>query len=556
MVDLDPEQVRRILARQVNWLGDAVLTLPALEALQRRFPRAEITLLARGWVGGLFEGHPAVRRVIELPQGGGPMGLWGRWRMGDALREQGFDLAVLFPNSFDAALAPWIAGIPRRVGYATESRGWLLTDPLPRPRRALGRHQAERYLDIVRALGAEGSVDFRLPVSAVAEERARALLTASGIDGAAPLVAVGPGSIYGGAKRWPAERFAAVADALAERHGARILLMGSGREGAILAQVASRMRQPVHNLGGRTDLVTLTGVLARTRLLLCNDSGAMHLAAAVGVPVVAVFGPTDADATAPLGGGHRIVREPVPCSPCLLRECPIDHRCMRGLSVERVLQEVEDVLAAGEQSGDQGAGRPAAFLDRDGTIIEELGYLGDPDQIRLISGAIEALQALQRAGYRLVLITNQAGVARGLITEADVHRVNDRLRTLLAESGVRLDGLYYCPHHPEHGPPEYRRDCGCRKPKPGMVEQAVRELGLDPARSVVIGDHSSDAALARSFRGMQGVLLLTGHGAEQWQKIQAGALPAPDQTAADLAAAVQWVLAQRGSDGGIPAGSA
>jgi D-glycero-D-manno-heptose 1,7-bisphosphate phosphatase len=229
---------------------------------------------------------------------------------------------------------------------------------------------------------------------------------------------------------------------------------------------------------------------------------------------------------------------------------------MRGLSVERVLREVGDVLAAGARPGSPAAGRPAAFLDRDGTIIEELGYLGDPDQIRFIPGAIEALQALQRAGYRLVVITNQAGVARGLITEADVHRVNERLRSLLAGSGVRLDGIYYCPHHPEHGPPEYRLDCGCRKPRPGMVERAVRELGLDPARSVVIGDHSSDAALARSFRGMRGVLLLTGHGAEQWQKIQAGTLPAPDQAAADLAAAVQWLLAQRGSDGGIPAGSA
>ena len=552
MVDLDPGQVRRILVRQVNWLGDGVLTLPALEALQRRLPQAEIVLLARGWVGGLFEGHPAVRRIIELPRGGGPMGLWGHWRVAGAIRGQGFDLAVVFPNSFEAALVPWMAGIPRRVGYPTEGRRWLLTDPLPRPRRIPGRHQAERYLDIVRALGAEGSADLRLPVSAGAQERAQALLKASGINGAEALVAIGPGSIYGGAKRWPADRFAAVADALAERHGARILLVGSAREGAILAEVAAHMRQPVTNLGGRTDLPTLTGVLRRSRLLLCNDSGSMHVAAAVGIPVVAVFGPTDADATAPLGGGHRIVRAPVPCSPCLLRECPIDHRCMGGISVERVFGEAQDVLEAGESA----RGRPAAFLDRDGTIIEELGYLGDPDQIRFIPGAIEALRALQRAGFRLVVITNQAGVARGLLTEADVHRVNERLRTLLVESGVRLDGIYYCPHHPEHGPPEYRLECGCRKPRPGMVERAARELGLDPARSVVIGDHSSDAALARSFPGMQGVLLLTGHGTEQWQKIQAGTLPAPDQAAADLAAAVQWLLAHRGTDGGIPAGSA
>jgi D-glycero-D-manno-heptose 1,7-bisphosphate phosphatase len=210
------------------------------------------------------------------------------------------------------------------------------------------------------------------------------------------------------------------------------------------------------------------------------------------------------------------------------------------------------VLEAGEGVG----GRPAAFLDRDGTIIEELGYLRDPDRVRLIPGAIEALRALQRAGYRLVVITNQAGVARGLLTEADVHRVNERVRMLLAESGIRLDGIYYCPHHPDYGPPEYRLECNCRKPRPGLVERAARELRLDPARSVVIGDHSGDAALARSFPGMRGVLLLTGHGAEQWQKIQAGALPVPDQTAADLAAAVEWLLAQRGTDAGIPAGPA
>jgi heptosyltransferase-2 len=551
MIDLDPGRIRRILIRQVNWLGDAVLTLPALEALRQRLPQAEIVLLARGWVGGLFEGHPAGQRVIELPRGG-PAALRGLWRVARTIRAQGFDLAVVLPNSFEAALVPWLAGIPRRVGYRTDGRRWLLTDALPRPRRIPGRHQAERYLDIVRALGAGGSAELRLAVSARAEERGQALLGAVGVNGTETLVAVGPGSIYGGAKRWAADRFASVADALAERHGARILLVGSAREGAILAEVAARMRQPAVNLGGRTDLPTLTGVLARCRLLLCNDSGSMHVAAALGVPVVAVFGPTDADATAPLGGGHRIVRQPVPCSPCLLRECPIDHRCMGGVSVERVLGEVRDVLEAGEGVG----GRPAAFLDRDGTIIEELGYLRDPDRVRLIPGAIEALRALQRAGYRLVVITNQAGVARGLLTEADVHRVNERVRMLLAESGIRLDGIYYCPHHPDYGPPEYRLECNCRKPRPGLVERAARELRLDPARSVVIGDHSGDAALARSFPGMRGVLLLTGHGAEQWQKIQAGALPVPDQTAADLAAAVEWLLAQRGTDAGIPAGPA
>jgi D-glycero-D-manno-heptose 1,7-bisphosphate phosphatase len=192
----------------------------------------------------------------------------------------------------------------------------------------------------------------------------------------------------------------------------------------------------------------------------------------------------------------------------------------------------------------RGPGSPAAFLDRDGTIIEDLGYLGDPDGIRIIPGSIEALQALQRAGYRLVLVTNQAGVARGLISEADVRRVNARLAARLAEAGVPLHGIYYCPHHPEHGPPEYRRDCGCRKPKPGMIHQAMRELDLDPARSVVIGDHSTDAALSQAFPGMRAILVRTGHGEEEWEKIQAGALARPEHVAADLRDAVTWFLAQ------------
>jgi KDO2-lipid IV(A) lauroyltransferase len=201
---------------------------------------------------------------------------------------------------------------------------------------------------------------------------------------------------------------------------------------------------------------------------------------------------------------------------------------------------------AREREGERVGASPAAFLDRDGTIIEDPGYLRDPEKIQFIPGSIDALRALQRAGYRLVLISNQAGVARGLLTEGDVRRVNERLIALLAEAGVRLDGVYYCPHHPDYGPPEYRRDCDCRKPRPGMVHRAARDLRLDPSRSVVIGDHITDATLAQVFPGMVGIMLRTGHGAEQWQKIQEGALAAPEHVADDLRSAVDWFLARVG----------
>jgi D-glycero-D-manno-heptose 1,7-bisphosphate phosphatase len=189
---------------------------------------------------------------------------------------------------------------------------------------------------------------------------------------------------------------------------------------------------------------------------------------------------------------------------------------------------------------------PAAFLDRDGTIIEDPGYLGDPDKIQFIPGAQEALSALSAAGYRLIVVTNQAGVARGIITEDDVRRVNVRLQELLSAAGVPVDGIYYCPHHAEAGSPEYRKDCPSRKPGPGMVERARRDFGLDVARSVIVGDHLSDAAVARHYPGMRGIMVLTGHGAGQYEKVQAGATPVPDHVAPDLRSAVEWLLRQSG----------
>ena len=559
MIDIEPGDIRRILVRAVNWLGDAVLMLPALEALDRRFPQAEISLLAKPWVSGLFAGHPAVDRVLEYRTGDVHRGVMGRWRLANTLREGGFDLAVLFPNSLDSAVIPWLARIPRRAGYPTEGRRWFLTHPVPGVSTMPGRHQVERYLDIVRVLGGNGAPSLRLRVTPEAREAAGGLLTDRGVGSGDLCVALNPGAVYGGAKRWPVKRFAAVADGLVERCGARILLIGSVQECSILDEVGARMRRPAINLGGRTSLQALVGLLERARLLLTNDTGSMHVAAAVGTPVLAVFGPTDPQATGPLASHSRVVREPVPCCPCLLRECPIDHRCMTRVTVDHVLREALALLDTPSPSRlppDVSRDRAAAFLDRDGTIIEDLGYLGDPDGIRFIPGAIEALRTLQRAGYRLILVTNQAGVARGLITEANVRRVNARLAARLAEAGVPLHGIYYCPHHPEHGPPEYRRDCDCRKPKPGMIHQAMRDLDLDPARSVVIGDHGTDAALAQTFPGMRAILVRTGHGAEEWEKIQAGRSARPDYVAENLREAVEWFLARAEHRDGIISPSA
>ena len=558
MHEIDPADIGSILVRQVNWVGDAILTLPALAALRRRFPQAEISVLGRPWVTGLFADQPVADRVIAYQSDGAHRGLSGRWALARDLRRKRFDLAVLFPNSLDAAVVPWLAGIPRRVGTPTECRRLLLTHPVRGAPRPTEHHQVFRHLAVVRSLGADGDPTPRLAVGAEAVQAGDRLLAEAGVDPGEWCLAVNPGSVYGSAKRWPAERFAATADVLADRWGARVLLVGSGKEAAVLEAVARAMRHPPIRLWGRTDLRTLAAVLRRSQLLLTNDTGTMHVAAAVSAPVVAVFGPTDAEATGPRGSRARLVREPVACSPCLLRECPIDHRCMTGVTVSQVVQAVEELLAQTDRgpcpvaqmlvSSSRNPTResPAAFLDRDGTIIEDPGYLGDPDKIQFIPGAQEALGALRAAGYRLIVVTNQAGVARGLITEDDVRRVNVRLQELLTAAGVPVDGIYYCPHHAEAGSPEYRKDCPSRKPGPGMVEQARQDFGLDVARSVIVGDHLSDAAVARHFPGMRGIMVLTGHGAGQYEKVQAGATPAPDHVAPDLGSAVEWLLRQSG----------
>lgn len=544
-VDLgDP---RKILIRAVNWVGDAVLTLPAILAVARRFRRAEITVLAKPWVASLLAGQPGVDRVLVYETEGRHAGLRGRIALGGTLRAECFDLALLLPNSLDAAIGPWLARIPRRLGYGTDGRSPLLTHRL-RPSREAGRHQVEYYLDLARALGGSAGPVPRLLLSRQAVRQAEELLADQGVGPADPCLGINPGSVYGSAKRWPAERFAATADALEARMGGRAILFGSARELEVLQAVASRMQRPGIVLGGRTDLAVLAALLARCRLLVSNDTGAMHVATAVGTPTLAVFGPTDPEATAPAGERSRIVRSPVPCSPCLLRECPIDHRCMLGVSVEEVLRAAEGLardggrgaapLATEEPSGD----RPCAFLDRDGTIIEDPGYLSDPDGIRFIPGASEAIRRLRGAGYLVIGVTNQAGVARGMYGEAEVRRVNERLQQLLAEAGAPLDAIYYCPHHAEYGTGEYRKDCACRKPGPGMVAQALRDFPIDLGRSVIVGDHLSDVGLREHVPGLTGVLLLTGHGAGQRERMEAGEGQRPDHVAADLAEAATWIL--------------
>jgi heptosyltransferase-2 len=345
---------RKILLRVPNWVGDAMMSLPALEAVRARFREAELMVLARPHVADLYVRRPDVSRVLVFEHRGKHRGLGGLLRLARELRRERFDLAVLFQNAFQAALLAFLAGIPRRVGYARDARRLLLTHPLAVPRaQEVPPHETYYYLELVRRAGWLDSLPVvrQIPVvppSSAAMERVRARLVELGLgDGAGPRrlrVVLAPGAAYGSAKCWLPERYAALADRLVEAFDAAVLLCGPVAEARLGEAIAARMRHPPVSLIGQTTLEEFLAVLAAADLFIGNDSGAMHLAAGLGLPQVVIFGPTDEMGTGPLNPRARLVKRPVSCSPCFLRHCPVDHRCMTRIEVEDVWQAVAAAL--------------------------------------------------------------------------------------------------------------------------------------------------------------------------------------------------------------------
>ncbi|MBN2233134.1 MAG: lipopolysaccharide heptosyltransferase II [Deltaproteobacteria bacterium] len=340
----DRNTIARILVRGTNWIGDAVMTTPALAALRRRFPGAEIVMLANPPVAALFSPHPAVNRVMVYDKSGMHRGVAGRRRLCRKLRAARFDLALLLQNAFEAALIARIAGIPRRAGYATDGRGFLLTDAVAIGAGDRRLHHTAYYLELLRRLGlADAAAGTELSLQCTPEESLQAQRLLSGRH---PVV-INPGAAYGSAKRWLPERFAAVADTLAREYSVPIVITGGPEEVEIAGDIAAAMTHDAMNLAGKTSVRELLAVLAEARLMVTNDSGPMHVAAAFGVPVVAVFGPTDHTTTSPAAGAVRIVRRPVNCAPCLKRQCPTDHRCMTAITATDVIAASRELLEPG-----------------------------------------------------------------------------------------------------------------------------------------------------------------------------------------------------------------
>ena len=556
----------QILLRVPNWLGDAVMCEPAIRAVHRIYPDAHLTVLGRSSVVDLLDGHPDVAGAIVYDHRGRHQGLWGKWRLAQELRGRKFDLAVLFQNAFEAAFITALAGIPRRYGYATDGRGCLLTSAVPKVRHV--PHQVSYYLELLRPLGYEiEPCAPKLYLKPEEEIAADARLAGFGVRAGETLIGLNPGSTYGTAKRWLPDRFAGSASKVAAicrdvtGRPAHVVIVGAPGEEDLGEAIARQIEAPTIVLSGRTSVRDLMAITKRCRLYLTNDTGPMHVAAAFGVPVVAVFGPTDWRTTAPFGDSRAVVRTPVDCSPCLLRECPIDHRCMTRVTVEQVVETARHSLMSAVQTASAATQHPAlstpasplstqhsalsaqpltgvtVFLDRDGTLNRDTGYLNDPQALDLLPGVGEALTCLHEAGAKLIVVTNQSGVARGLITGQQLSAVHARLGDLLAKQGVVLTGLYVCPHHPDDG-------CRCRKPETGLIEQACGEHDLDRTTLYVVGDRARDVLSGQKV-GARTVLLMSGEESRKdLAQMRAEGRP-PDHVADEMAEVADWILRDR-----------
>jgi heptosyltransferase II len=343
LTNVPESKPRRILVRLPNWVGDVVMATPALAALRAAHPQAEIVAEGRPYLAGLVRGLPSVNSFLPEPRA-----ILARAR---TLRAQRFELAVLLPDSVRSALAPFIARVPVRAGYARDPlRRALLTHALPPPREA-GRRaplsMIERYLRITRRLGCpDAERRTALAVDATAREAVEKRLAEAGVSPGRRTLVVTPGASFGSSKLWPPGHFAAACDAIARGHGLAVVLAPGPGEEALAAEIARTMREPARVLAEPpTSLAELVALLAGAALHLGNDTGPRHIAVALGVPTVVLIGPTDPRHTAHQLERQRVLREAVACSPCGLKTCPIDQRCMTRIAPERVAAAAAELLA-------------------------------------------------------------------------------------------------------------------------------------------------------------------------------------------------------------------
>jgi heptosyltransferase-2 len=333
---------KKIVVRAPNWIGDSILALPAMADLKRNFPDSEIWIAANAWVKDLFLMKDYFEGIIPLPEQNSLKNLNFSSRK---LRGLTFDLGILLTNSFGSALLFYLARIPQRWGYKRDGRGFLLTRGAPIQNRANRPHQVYYYLDLLSGLGLKNyATELNLRLNQKDSTQTNEWLDSLNIDTKKPLVVINPGAYYGPAKRWPASKYSELASLLQEKNNAQILIIGSEAEIPLAEHIAMDMRVKPIILAGQTSLVQLAAVINFSNLFISNDSGPMHLANALKIPIVALFGPTDPLRTGPYQDPYILFHKGASCWPCSYRECPFDHRCMMSITTQEVYEGCQKYL--------------------------------------------------------------------------------------------------------------------------------------------------------------------------------------------------------------------
>lgn len=335
-----------ILVVRLDRMGDVVLSTPVLKALRDAYPDARITFMVRPYVKDIAEGNPSVDEVITYDKGKGLSGDLGFIKL---LRDKKFDLAVVLHPTFRTNWIIFLSGIPKRLGFDRKKKmGVLLTDRIPDKKHLGLKHEIDYTLDILRYIGIDAKDrKMHVPVSRVSQTRAREMLESGGISDSDTVVAINPGASCP-SKRWPAKRFAAAADALSKRRGVRIVIISGEADKRLGEEMASSMKENCLNLSGKTTVGDIAGILKRSKLFISNDSGPVHVACAVGTPVIAIFGRSDRGLSprrwGPSNKGDVVVHKDVGCLECLAHNCVFGFKCLQAVTVDEVVRAAEELL--------------------------------------------------------------------------------------------------------------------------------------------------------------------------------------------------------------------
>ncbi|MDH4223652.1 MAG: HAD-IIIA family hydrolase [candidate division Zixibacteria bacterium] len=505
----------KILVIRFSSLGDIILTTPVVEALKEGYKDSEIFFLTKKKYERLFESDVRIDSVIYFQPENEDKGIAGFLRLIKRLNREKFDLIVDLHSSLRSFFIRNLVKAQKKLHYNKRLIPRLLMIYLKK-REVISYPTINSYLKSLDKIGIKAETGIpRLYSDSEEKLWSKKFLSEMNYRKDEILIGIAPGARWE-TKRWDKDKFCFVAKSLSEGLPVKILLLGDENDHNLIEDIKDYLGEgkaiPAINL----PLNRLKPLIEKCELLISNDSGPMHLASALGVPIIGIFGPTSPGLGYASGGlNDKILWAGVECSPCSLhgsKGCVKDSRlCMDHVKPEEVIEAAKRIINSDR----------VIFLDRDGTLTIEKDFVSSIEEIEFVPGAKEALRALQELNYRLIIVSNQSGINRGLMTKTQVEKVNDFIMDELEKEGIKIDGIYYCPHHPDEG-------CNCRKPGTGLIEKALSKYNLKLKDSWVIGDKLSDVMLGKNIRG-KSILVLTGYGRDMQQKLEIDFIKFPRQ---------------------------